>query len=98
MSFMIRAFSALRFLSAPKPLIQGGSPARDVLVDRRSLSSMASVKRCLRGMTLAAAKVLARRKVDSGSSSVVFTEPAFHSYGPGQSKGRGKRGEGSAVL
>src|SRR5437867_868100 len=83
MSVRSLAFSRLRSAKPPKPFIHGGG-ALAVPAVLRNLSLRASVKSCFRLTPLAAARVFARRKVESGISRVVFIKPYSHIYGRSQ--------------
>ena len=58
----------------------GSGPTRAATARLRSCCSTASVMNCLMVMPWTAAKALARRKVMSGSSMLVFTGPYSHIY------------------
>src|SRR6266480_2122308 len=73
-TLFIRCVSLCRSLSLPTCFIHGLRP--DVREDF-NLSSTASVTNCRRGTPCAAAFDFARRKIMSGISRVVFTDPIF---------------------
>src|SRR6266576_1222853 len=73
-TLLIRCVSLCRSLSLPTCFIHGLRPDVD---EDFNLSSTASVTNCRRGTPCAAAFDFARRKIMSGISRVVFTEPIF---------------------
>src|SRR5262249_55069031 len=75
---LILAVSLRRWRSLPNAVIQGFS---DALVSATSLSFTASVTNSRKGMPRSAAADLARRKMGSGISRVVFIQIWSHFYG-----------------
>ena len=77
-----RLCSSPRSDRAPNPAIQGGRPFPEcfTLTRRRSCSSSASMKNCLKVTPRATASVLACRHNSSGRSIVVFIGPCLHAF------------------
>src|SRR5208282_6164872 len=76
---LILAVSLRRWRSFPNDFIQGFES--EPVACERSLSARASETRARKGMPRSAAADLARRKMASGISNVVFIAPYSHIYG-----------------